>query len=133
MVVITIVGLVAGAAVLALPDAGGGLRAEAVKFAARAKAAQERAVMDNRPVAVVLREGGYGFEWRSDGKWQPLARKPFVETQWGEGVEARLEGAERRITFDSTGFAESAKLRLARKGEEAGVEVTDGGRIRVWP
>jgi general secretion pathway protein H len=133
MVVIAIVGLVAGAAVLAIPDPGGGLRAEALRFAARAKAAQERAVMDNRPVAVVLRDGGYGFEWREDGKWRKLEKKPFVDTRWSEGTEARIEGPEQRILFDSTGFAESARLLLTRDGDEAGVEVSSGGKILVLP
>jgi general secretion pathway protein H len=133
MVVITIVGLIAGLAVLALPDPEGGVRAEAVKFAARAKAAQERAVMDNRPVAIMLGEGGYAFEWRSGGKWQAVGERPFVAAQWREGTEARLEGAERRIVFDSTGFAERATLRLSRGSETAAVEVTNGGRIRVAP
>ena len=133
MVVIAIVGLVAGVAVLATPDPEGGLRAEAARFAARAQAAQERAVMDNRPVAIVLRDGGYSFEWREEGKWRPLSAKPFVETRWSDETQARLEGPEQRILFDSTGFAESARLLLSREGEQAGVEVKDGGRIRVFP
>jgi general secretion pathway protein H len=133
MVVITIIGLVSGMAVLALPDRGGGLRSEAVRFAARARAAQERAVMDNRPVALVLRPGGYTFEWRANGQWQAVGEKPFLEQSWSEGVEAALDGGETRITFDSTGFAETARLRLARDGEEVRVAVTDGGAIRVEP
>jgi hypothetical protein len=33
--------------------------------------------------------------------------------------------------FDSTGFAEPARLRLVRGKDAAEIEVTDGGRIHV--
>ena len=131
MVVLIIVGLTAAAVVLAIPDAGGGLRGEALRLAARADAARERAMMDNRPVALVLNEGGYGFEWRTDGEWRAIAERPFLPQDWNEQTRAALDGGESRIVFDSTGFAEPARLRLARGKEEAQVEVVDGGRIRV--
>jgi general secretion pathway protein H len=131
MVVLVIVGLTAAAVVLAMPDPRGALRGEALRLAARADAARERAMMDNRPVALVLREKGYGFEVRSDGEWRALAERPFVAQDWSQGTRTALDGGESRIVFDSTGFAEPARLRLARGKEEAEVEVTDGGRIRV--
>ena len=131
MVVLVIVGLTAAAVVLAIPDPGGGVRGEALRLAARADAARERAMRDNRPVALVLREGGYGFEWRTDGEWRAVAERPFVAQDWSEGTRASIDGGESRIVFDSTGFAEPARLRLVRGKEEAQVEVTNGGRIRV--
>ncbi len=131
MVVLVIVGLTAAAVVLAIPDPGGGLRGEALRLAARTDAARERAMMDNRPVALVLKEGGYGFEWRTDGEWRAIAERPFVAQDWSEGTRAALDGGESRIVFDSTGFAEPARLRLVRGKEEAQVEVVDGGRVRV--
>jgi general secretion pathway protein H len=133
MVVIAIVGIVSGAAVLALPDPSGGLRTEAVRFAARVRAAQERAVMESRPVAVLLRPGSYAFEWRRGGRWEELGEKPFIEQSWSKGTEAALEGGETRIQFDSTGFAETARLRLVRGGDEVRVAVADGARVRVEP
>jgi general secretion pathway protein H len=131
MVVLVIVGLVSAAVVLAMPDPRGALRGEALRFAARADAARERAMMDNKPVALVLREGGYGFESRSRGEWRALGERPFVAQDWSEGTRASIDGGESRIVFDSTGFAEPARLRLVRGKEEAQVEVTDGGRVRV--
>lgn len=131
MVVLVIVGLTAAAVVLAIPSPGGGLRGEALRLAARADAARERAMMDNRPVALVLKEGGYGFESRTEGEWQPIAERPFVAQEWSVGTRAALDGGEARIVFDSTGFAEPARLRLVRGKEEAQVEVVDGGRVRV--
>ena len=131
MVVLVIVGLTAAAVVLAIPDPGGGVRGEALRLAARADAARERAMMDNRPMALVLREGGYSFELRTDGEWRALAERPFVAQDWSAGTRASIDGGESRIVFDSTGFAEPARIRLVRGKEEARVEVTDGGRVHV--
>jgi general secretion pathway protein H len=114
-----------------MPDPRGALRGEALRFAARADAARERAMMDNRPVALVLKEDGYGFEWRTGGEWKAMGERPFIEQSWSEGTQATLAGGESRIVFDSTGFAEPARLRLVRGKETADVEVTDGGRVHV--
>jgi general secretion pathway protein H len=133
LVVLVIIGLVSAAVVVGMPDPRGALRGEALRLAARADAARERAMMDNRPVAVVLKEGGYGFEWRTGGEWRAVGEKPFIEQSWSQGTRASMEGGESRIVFDSTGFAEPARLRLVRGKEEAEVEVTDGGRVHVLP
>jgi general secretion pathway protein H len=131
MVVLFIIALVSAAAIVAMPDPRGALRSEALRFAARADAARERAMMDNKPVALVLNERGYGFEWRSGGEWRTMSERPFVAQEWSEGTRASLQSGESRIVFDSTGFAEPARLRLVRGSEEAQVEVTDGGRVHV--
>ncbi|HEX8307540.1 MAG TPA: GspH/FimT family pseudopilin [Allosphingosinicella sp.] len=131
LVVLVIIGLVSGAVIVGMPDPRGALRGEALRLAARADAARERAMMDNRPVALVLKEGGYGFEWRTGGEWKAMSERPFIEQSWSQGTRASMEGGESRIVFDSTGFAEPARLRLVRGKEEAQVEVTDGGRIHV--
>jgi general secretion pathway protein H len=131
MVVLLIVGLLSAAVMLAMPDPRGALRGEALRLAARAGAARERAMMDNRPVALVLGEKGYAFEWRSEGEWRPIGVRPFVAQDWSEGTRAAIDGGESRIVFDSTGFAEPARLRLVRGKEVAEVEVSDGGRVHV--
>jgi general secretion pathway protein H len=131
LVVLVIIGLLSAAVIVGMPDPRGALRGEALRFAARADAARERAMMDNRPVAMVLEEDGYGFEWRAGGEWKTASERPFIAQSWSEGTRASIEGGEKRIVFDSTGFAEPARLRLVRGGEEARIEVTDGGRIHV--
>jgi general secretion pathway protein H len=131
LVVLVIVGLLSAAVVIAMPDPRGALRAEALRFAARADAARERAMMDNRPVALVLKDRGYGFEWRIGGEWRPVGEKPFIEQSWSQGLRASMASGESRIMFDSTGFAEPARVRLERGGEVAEVEVADGGRVHV--
>lgn len=131
LVVLTIVGLLAGAVVLGMPDARGSLLAEAERFAARAHAAQERAVMDNRAVALRIGADGYGFERRNEGTWTALEARPFGQVAWREDTEALLSPEGERIVFDATGFAEPARLTLARGGEQVAVEIADGGRVRV--
>lgn len=131
LVVLVIIGLVSAAVIVGMPDPRGALRGEALRLAARAEAARERAMMDNRPVALVLKEGGYGFEWRTGGEWSAVGERPFIEQSWSKGTQASMEGGESRVVFDSTGFAEPARLRLVRGEEEAQVEVTDGGRVHV--
>ena len=131
MVVLVIVGLVSAAVVVAMPDPRGALRGEALRLAARADAARERAMMDNRPVALVIKDNGYSFEWRREGEWRAIAERPFLAQDWSEGTRASIEGGEARIVFDSTGFAEPARLHLVRGGDEALVEVIDGGRVHV--
>ena len=66
IVVITIIGILSAAAMLAIPDANGGLRVEAERFAARARAAQEIAMIDSRSTSVMVDPAGYVFA-RSDG------------------------------------------------------------------
>jgi general secretion pathway protein H len=129
MVVLVIVGLMSAAVVLALPEPGGGLTGEAERFAARARAAQERAIMDNRPVALRLTAAGYAFEWAVRGEWQPLDARPFEAQRWREGTKAAA--ADDRIVFDSTGFADPLEVMLSRDGDRVAVEVADGGDIRV--
>lgn len=131
LVVLAIVGLVSGAVVLAMPDPRGSLVAEAERFAARAHAAQERAVMDNRAVALRIGADGYAFERRSEGEWGPLDARPFGLVEWREDTAALLAPEGERIVFDATGFAEPARLTLARGGEQVAVEIAGGGAIRV--
>ncbi|HEY0149506.1 MAG TPA: GspH/FimT family pseudopilin [Allosphingosinicella sp.] len=131
MVVLTILGLMSAAVVLAIPDPRGGLVAEAETFAARVQAAQELAIMDNRAVALRLTPTGYGFERRAKGEWQPLTDRPFAQASWidGTGVAA----ASDRIVFDSTGLAEPLEVTLQRGGEQVGVSIAEGGEVRVRP
>ena len=132
LVVLAILGLMSAAVVLAMPDPRGSLRSEAERFAARAQAAGERAVMDARPVAIRVTGAGYGFERRERDGWRPIAAPPFGEHRWTEGTTAGL-GADgvARIAFDSTGGADPASLTLLRDDERVTVDIGQDGRVRV--
>ena len=132
MVVLVIVGLTAAAVVLAMPDPRGSVLAEAERFAARAQAAQELAVIGARATAVRVTAAGYGFDRRRGAEWQPLAQEPFVDRAWERDVEAVVGGAGAlRIVFDSTGMAEPAQVALRRGGEQVLVQVGADGRVHV--
>lgn len=133
MVALLVIGLVAGAAELALPDLQGSLRGEAERFAARARAAQAEAIVDAAPVSVWVTAGGYGFEERRAGAWAPITEKPLRVERWREGTRADLPAAgRRRVTFDATGLADQPlDLRLTRDRASALVRVEANGSVRV--
>jgi general secretion pathway protein H len=131
MVVLAILGLMSAAVVLAIPDPRGGLVSEAQTFAARIGAAQERAIMDNRAVALRLTPTGYSFERSVNGGWQPIVERPFGEARWVEGTG--VAAVSDRIVFDSTGFAEPLEVTLKRGSEEVGISIGEGGDVRVRP
>src|SRR5690606_30525688 len=100
MVVMLIMGLAAGAVVLALPDGRGALRGEARGLAARLDAARGEAILANRPVRAVIDDRGYRFMMRQRGEWMPVADRALGERAWDDGV-----GATRgSIDFDSVGI-----------------------------
>lgn len=122
MVVIVIIGLAASVVVLAMPDPGGGVATEAERFAARAKAARDMAIVEARPTMLSVDRGGYQVSRRVRGEWRPGERY-----EWTAGTRA-AGGATR---FDSTGLAQPATLVLARGGREARVEIRGDGTVHV--
>jgi general secretion pathway protein H len=131
LIVMTIIGLMSAAVVLAMPDGRGSLTDEAERFAARAQAAQERAVMDARPTAIRVTSAGYGFDVREKKEWKPLDRKPFTDQTWSEGTKAGVGEGAQRIVFDTTGAAEPVQVLLTRDEEQVRIEVGYEGRVRV--
>lgn len=132
LVVLTIVGLMAAAVVLAMPDPRGSLTVDAERFAARAKAAQDRAIIDANGMAIRLTPIGYGFDRRANGEWRPLDAKPFADQAWSEGTEAVLAGeGAARIVFDPTGAVEPAQILLRRGDEQVRIAIGHDGAIDV--
>lgn len=122
MVVLFIIGLVAGAVVLSLPGDSAALSEDADRFAARVAAARDEAVVSARPIAVWIAPSGYGFDARQDRQWVPLNARTLVNRDWKPGTVARIEGSadepaapnaadpsavqpdRARFWFDSTGL-----------------------------
>jgi len=132
MVVVTVIGLAAGVAVLAMPDPRGRVADEAARFAVRVRAAHDLAIVEATPVSLWVTGGGYGFDRRVAGRWTPMADKPLRVERWAEGTAARLPAPQLRVTFDPTGLADRpAEVRLERGGQAAGVAIGGDGSVRV--
>src|SRR5262245_26497570 len=127
MVVIFIIGIAVTAVVLAMPDPGGSLQGEAERFAARAKAARDSAIVEARPVALLVGSGGYDVARRSGGEWRVTAHH-----EWVRGTEVETSGGQGgRIRFDSTGIAEPLNLVLRRGDNQVGVTIGPDGNVNV--
>jgi general secretion pathway protein H len=132
LIVVAMIGLLSAAVIIAMPDPRGSLTAEAERFAARAKAVRDRAIIDSRAMSIRVTAIGYGFDRRTDGEWEPLRSAPFVDQLWAEGVRAAIGASDAaRIVFDSTGQAEPASIMLARDGEQVNVSIAQDGGIDV--
>jgi general secretion pathway protein H len=123
MVVIVIIGLAAAAVVLAMPDPGGSVQSEAVRFAARLKAARDQAILQSRSVAVTIGSGGYEVARREEGGWRREAHY-----DWVERTQSSPAGS---IRFDATGLAEPAVVTLRRGDRQALVEIGGDGAVHV--
>lgn len=127
MVVLVIIGLAGAAVMLSLPEAGGSLAGEADRFAARAKAARDTAVIESRPVALQLGGGGYEVAKREGGIWRTEARY-----EWAERTVPDVGGqGEASIRFDSTGYSEPARITLRRGEERMAIDIGGDGGVRV--
>ncbi|WP_366930145.1 GspH/FimT family pseudopilin [uncultured Sphingomonas sp.] len=134
MIVITVIGLASAVAVLSLPDRRGRVTDEALKFAARVRAAHDVAVVEASPISIWVTRGGYGFDRRADGAWTPMTAKPLRVAQWEDGTQAMISDASGRvrITFDVTGLADRpVELRLTRERASSIVRIGADGTVRV--
>jgi general secretion pathway protein H len=134
MIVITIVALASAAVVLIIPDPRGRIRDDAERFASRARAAHDAAIVDARPVSVWVTAGGYGFDERAGGRWQAMSDKPLRVAEWGKGIQAVTMAASGRdrIVFDSTGMSDQPMtVELRRDGQSMRVSVGINGAVRV--
>ena len=131
MVVITIIGVMAAAVILVFPDPRGSLNGEAERFAARALAVRDEAVIGSRETSLIVGTTGYRFERRARGQSLPLTEKPFAPQAWTAGTAAALP-RETRVTFDPTGLASAPlSLRLVRDGAQVVVDIATDGTINV--
>ncbi|SFR76885.1 GspH/FimT family pseudopilin [Sphingomonas jatrophae] len=130
MVVLVIMALSSAAVLFMLPDPRGGVRADAERFAARVRAAQDGAILSGRPVALTLSRAGYRFDERVRGRWAAPSERALASRTWGEGVTAAV-GGEGRVLFDPTGAVEPLALTLAREDERIAVRIEGDGRVHV--
>ena len=132
LVVLAIIAMAGAAVVLAIPDPRGDLRADGERFAARAHAAQDAAIIEARDMALWVSHSGYGFERREGGRWRRLDEKPFRDQAWSEGAQALVGAAGRaRIRFDVTGQIEPLDVTLVRDDSRILIRIAADGTIHV--
>ena len=133
MVVLFIIGLLAGVVVMAMPGDAQMLRGEAERFAARTIAARDEAITAAAPVALVVSNAGYYFEQRGEGQWLPLDGAGTGPATWERGTAATVTGSGRtRIVFDPVGLASGElTVRLARGTAAQAVGIARDGKVRV--
>ncbi|MDT0507576.1 GspH/FimT family pseudopilin [Novosphingobium sp. MMS21-SN21R] len=131
MVVLMVMGLLASVAVLTMPGDERKLRTEAERFAARTLAARDEAIVGSRPVSLVVSDGGYYFERRSDGRWQALPGRGFDLTPWDDETTVTAAGRQ-RLVFDSLGLASGeAAVGLARGEQRLVVHIHRDGKVTL--
>lgn len=133
MVVLTIIGFVTAAVIVAMPDPRGRVIDDADRFAARVAAARDEAVVTARPMAVWVSASGYGFQRREGGAWAALEDKPFVTMDWKPGTRALVgKDGRQQIGFDGTGLpTDPMTVILAREAERVSVTVDMAGKVLV--
>ncbi|MFN3930941.1 MAG: GspH/FimT family pseudopilin [Brevundimonas sp.] len=130
LMTVAIIGLAAGAVVLAVPDPRPSVAQDAERFAARLSRAREEAVLTNRPVAVEATTAGYGFSVFDGAEWSPLSDGPFGREPWSKGVSVSPTEPV-RVVIDPTGVAEPASLTLSRDGRAARIEIDGAGEVTI--
>ena len=105
LVVMAIIALAGAAVMVAMPDPRGELRQGAERFAAKMKAARDRAVIEGRDQVVWVSPSGYTFE-RAES--------------WPEGSHAT---ANARVRFDTVGHTEPIDITLIRDDERVTISI----------
>lgn len=134
MVTITVVALMSAAVVWAMPDPRGKVQGDALRFAARVRAARDQAIVTAQPVSVWATAGGYGFDQRVAGRWTPLADKPLRVERWTDGAAATLDdpAGRVRVTYDPTGLPDrAADVRLTLDGRAMLIRLGGDGSVRA--
>ena len=130
LVVLVVIGLASAAVMLTLPDDRGGLRVEAERLAARVHAARDEAIVQAKPVALIIDSSGYGFERYRRGEWRPITEPPFDRREWPENMLVRIEGAaDGRVAFDEMGISDGAIVTLNRGEDQVRIGIGSDGKI----
>ncbi len=101
LVVVVIIGVLAGAVVLAV-DSGSSrqLEREATRFSALLQQACEQAELGGRDLGVLMQDDGYGFANQVDGYWKPQPADGVLrERHWIDGLRSEMTRDGRRIAF----------------------------------
>lgn len=132
MVVLAVMGLLAGVAIWRWPAGDGRVRADAVALSSRIAAARDQAILSGRPLALELDAAGYRFVARGEQGWQPVAEPALRERRWSDGVRPANGAAVARLGFNSVGLPDRA-LDLTLTGAQSSVvvEIAADGEVSI--
>lgn len=132
MVVLAVLALAATVVMLSLPGSEARAASEADRLAARIAAVRDLAIVEGRPVAVVISPSGYAFERRSAAGWESISGRGFERRDWPDDVRIVLPANQPaiRIGFDPIGMtAGRSALSLAAGDSSARIVVTTTGEV----
>lgn len=133
MVVLAVLALAATAVILTMPGSDARLTGEADRLASRIAALRDLAIVEGRPMAVVLSPSGYAFERRDRDGWGAVSGRGFEQRNWPAGVRLAqpADGAALRIGFDPLGMANvRASIMLSEGDASARLTVTTSGEVQ---
>lgn len=114
MVVLAVLALAATVVILTIPGSNARVAGEADRLAVRIAALRDLAIVEGRPMALVISPSGYAFERRENTGWIDLPGRGFDRHDWPRDVRLLepVGGAPLRIAFDPVGLT-SARTQLA--------------------
>lgn len=134
MTTLAVIGLVAGAVMLAAPGPETRLRSDVERFAARLKLASDQSVLTNRDIAIVSTADGYHFEKLDEDGWRRIENvEPLGFHPWPGDRAPQVKGAgeERLAAFDPIGGADPVTLLFGEPNPAWRVEIDEAGAIHV--
>jgi general secretion pathway protein H len=132
MVVLAVLALAATAVILTMPGGDARVTGEADRLASRIAALRDLAIVEGRPMALVLSPSGYGFERREQGGWGVVSGRGFERRDWPQGVRLAepADGTAMRIGFDPLGMTSARTAIVLAEGDAAArLTVTTGGEV----
>ena len=133
VVTLAVIGLLAGAVALTLPDENSAFRRESEDFAARLSLARDEAILSVREVQVSADARGYDTSRRSFDGWKDLNTGPFKSVVWRDETRPAFPGERQQATFrfDPTGGAQPAELQLLNRADRLRIRVDISGKVSV--
>lgn len=132
LVVLAVMGLLAGVAVWRWPAGSDGARADAVQLASRIAAARDQAIIESRPTALVVEPSGYRFEVRRRSEWVATVEPALAERSWRRGVSVNAGSRSQRVRFDAVGLPDrQLSIELRSGPTRAEVRLLADGRVEL--
>ena len=132
MVVLAVLALAATVVVLTIPGSNARVTEEADRLAVRIASLRDLAIVEGRPLAVVVSPSGYAFERREADGWSALPGRAYARRDWPAGIRLTepASGAPLRIAFDNVGtISAGASLAISDGSTAARLRVSTTGEV----